>query len=627
MNHPLMLAALAVPLAGAALADESPTTLEPVVVTATRTPEPENQTLATVTVIDRAEIERQQARSVPDLLRSVPSVAIAQSGGAGQPASIFLRGTNADHLLVLIDGVKVGSATLGTSPFQNLPIEQIERIEVVPGPRSSLYGSEAIGGVIQIFTRRGGGPLTPRLSLSGGTLGTGSVSASISGGGDHGWFNVGANLERTDGINACDGRPAPFAGCGVTEPDRDGSRNLGVNLRAGYEFSELAKIDVHLLSSENRADFDGSIFAGNVSRAEQQIVGAKATLKPLPPWTLTLSTGQSLDRYRSYYDDEEAGLDEVFVDSFETTRDTLSLQNDVRFAPGQLGTLGLDYQNDRIDGSVDYSEDSRDNLGVFGEYQGRFGPTDLKLSLRQDDNQQFGNHGTGNAALGYRFDSGLQMSLAYGTAFKAPSFNDLYYPYYGNPDLDPEQSHSLELGLNGDLPLDSVANGRWGISVYQTDIDDLITYDSTILAAANVQRARIRGLEATSSARVLDWDVGASLTLLEPENRSDGDNQGSVLPRRPEQTFKLDVDRQFQRWSAGASLFIAGRRFDDLANQVRLDPYTLVDLRAEYAITTALRVQARLENAFDEDYETAYLYNQSGRSVYLTLRYEPTLPK
>ncbi len=626
MKHPLILAAVSLPLAVVALADEPATLLEPVVVTATRTPQPQNETLASVTVIDRAEIERRQARSVPDLLRGVPGVAVTQTGGRGQTASIFMRGTNSDHVLVLIDGVKIGSATSGRTPFEDIPIEQIERIEVVRGPRSSLYGSEAIGGVIQIFTRRGGGPLAPRISVGGGTLNTMEVSAGLSGGGDRGWFDLGANLDRTDGINACRGRSSPSAGCRVEQFDRDRARNLGLSMRAGYAFSDAIELDVHLLRSENRSDFDGSKFAGNVSRSEQQVLGTTATLQPLEPWTLILSGGRSWDQYRVFFDDPETNVNTYFLDRFDTERDTLSVQNNVAIAEGQLLTLGADYQDDRVDGTVNYAENSRDNLGVFGEYQGRFGASDLTLSLRQDDNEQFGKHATGSAAIGYLFQNAIQVSLSYGTAFKAPSFNDLYYPDYGNPDLDPEQSRSLEFGVKGLLPLGPEATGRWDLSLYQTEIDDLIAYDSAIMGAANVQEARIRGFEASGEARYRDWSLQTNLTLLEPENRSSSAARGNLLPRRPEQSFKIDLDRQFDRWSAGASLFVAGRRFDDLANKVRLDGYTLVDLRAEYDITDELRLQARLENAFDEDYETAYLYNQPGRAFYLTLRYTPTLP-
>ncbi|MTW21591.1 TonB-dependent vitamin B12 receptor [Allochromatium palmeri] len=621
MSHPWMLAALSVPLAGLALADETPTQLEPVVVTATRTAEPQDTTLASVTVIDRSEIERRQARSVPDLLRGLPGVSITRSGGPGHQSSIFLRGTSADHVLMLVDGVKIGSATTGTASLEDLPIEEIERIEVVRGPRSSLYGSEAIGGVIQVFTRRGGGDWSPRLTLSGGTLHTTQVAAGISGGGERGWVNLGASLDRTHGINACSGRSTPFASCGVEQDDRDPYRNLGLSLRAGYRLNAQAELEVNLLRTEGQLDFDGSAFAGNVSRSEQQVLGAKAIIEPLAPWTLTLAAGQSLDNYRSFFEDPDTDADERFVDQFETTRDSLSLQNDWRLAEAHLATLGLDYRVDHVSGSVDYSRDSRDNLGVFGEYQASLGAVDLKLSLRQDEDGELGGHGTGNAALGYLFDTGLRILLAYGTAFKAPSFNDLYYPNYGNPNLDPERSRSWELGIAGELPIGPGIDGRWDLSLYETDIDDLISYDAALSAAANVQRARIRGLEATTRANYLDWSLQTSLTLLDPENCSPGPNQGNLLPRRPEQSLEIDLERRFDRWSAGATLFVSGRRYDDLANKNRLDGYALLDLRAEYRINPALRLQARLENVLDEEYETAYLYNQLGRSVYLTLRY------
>ncbi len=616
MRFPVMVAALSLPLGLPVQAQTSAVTLDPLVVTATRTPETEDQTLASVSVIDRAEIERRQFRSVPDALRGLPGVSVSGSGGAGQPSSIFLRGTNAGHVLVLIDGVKVGSATLGNAPLQDLPIAQIDRIEVVRGPRSSLYGSEAIGGVIQIFTRRGGGELRPRLSAGAGTFNTASLSGGVSGGGERGWFDVGGNYESTDGINACAGRAFPFAGCGVDEPDRDGYRNLGVSARAGYEFSDKAKIDFSLLSSDNRTDFDGSFFSGNLSRAEQQVLGVEGTLRPLEPWTLTLSAGRSWDKYRAFY--EDAFVPEQFVDSFETERDSFGIQNDLALIPDQLFTLGLDYQVDRISGTVDYIDDSRSNTGVYGQYLGSIGANEIAASLRYDDYQQFGGQTTGNLAWGYLFDQGIRVSLSYGTAFKAPTFNDLYYPGFGNPDLDPEESASVEFGVLGELPL-----GRWELSLYQTDIDDLIAFDAVTFAAANIASARIRGLEASGILELMGWDLTASLTLLDPENRSDGPNQGNLLPRRPEQMFQFDLDRQFERWSAGLSLYVAGRSYDDLANRQQLDGYTLLGLRAEYAFTPALRVQGRLENALDEDYETAYLFNQPGRAFYLTLRYEP----
>jgi len=584
---------------------------DPVIVTATRTAETASETLASVTVVTRADLERRQARSVPDALRGIPGLAISNTGGPGKATSFFLRGTESDHVLVLIDGIEVGSATLGTTPFQNLPIAEVERIEVVRGPRSSLYGSEAIGGVIQIFTRRGGGDLTPRFSVGAGSYNSASVSGGLSGGGEQAWFDLSGSFEDTDGFDACRGRSFPFAGCGVEEPDDDGYQRHALAARGGYRFGDLAKIDVHWLRTESETEYDGSIFAGNESKDLQQVLGARLALTPLAQWTTSLSGGRSWDESRVFFD----GLS---VNEIETRRDNLSWQNDIGIGTDHLAVLGLDYQQDSISSDLAYAEDSRDNTGVFGQYLGTIGANDVELSLRHDDNEQYGGQTTGSAAWGYRFGNGTRLTASYGTAFRAPTFNELYYPGFGNPDLEPEESASVEVGLSG-----TTALLDWRLNLYQTDIDELIAYDPVLWAPANIDSARIRGLEAVGTAQVFDWDVDANLTWLDPENRSSGPNKGNLLPRRPEQTFRLDLDRTYGRFGLGGTVFVAGRRFDDPANRVRLDAYTLVDLRVEYALSRALRLQGRLENLFDEDYETAAWYNQGERAVYLTLRYQP----
>ncbi|QIK38055.1 TonB-dependent receptor [Caldichromatium japonicum] len=615
-------AALGLPLAGCfvfAWAEEPPTLLDPVVVTATRTAESAASSLAAVTVIDRAEIERRQARSVPDLLREVAGISIARAGGPGHQTSVFVRGTNSDHVLVLIDGVKVGSATTGRASLADLPIEAIEHIEIVRGPRSSLYGSEAIGGVIQIFTRRSEGPWRGRLMLGSGSFETAQIASGL--GGESGPLraDLGFSLERTAGIDACRGRSAPFAGCGVEEDDRDPYRNLGLNLNADFKAHESAALAFNLLHNEGRLAFDGSAFSGNRSRAERTVAGAKATLTPFERWTLTLNTGYSLDEERIFY---REGEDERFLDRFTTERFSAGLQNDWRLTPEQLLTLGVDYREDQVSGTIAYRRDVRDNLGVFGEYQLGRGPWMLNLSLRQDEDGELGGHGTGNVALGYRLANGLAVRLAHGTAFKAPSFNDLYYPDYGNPDLRPERARNWELGLQSGLPAAWGLAGGWEISLYQTHIHDLIAYDAAIDRTANVREAKIRGFETSAHAAFGDWLAKATLTLLDPENHSPGPYRDNLLPRRPEQSVSLDLDRRFGRYSAGISLFAAGRRYDDLANRVRLAPYVLLDLRAEYQIDRSLRFQASVENMFATNYETAYLYRQPGRALYLTLRYE-----
>lgn len=605
---PAALLCCALPVSAAV---EDVTELDPVVVTATRMPDTADQTLAAVTVIERAEIERRQARTMSDLLRGLPGVAVSNSGGAGQPTSIFLRGTESDHVLVLIDGVKINSATLGTAAWQQIPLTAIERVEVVRGPRSSLYGSEAIGGVIQIFTRRGsGGPFKARVRAGAGTYGTVTGELGLSAGDERAWFDASLGFERTEGFNACNGEPG-LGGCFVDQPDRDGFHSDNVALRAGYRFSAAVELDVHLLRSSGDTQYDGSAWAGNQNQTLLQVAGLNLALRPHHNWSSQLALART-------WDASEIFFDETLLNHFDTHRDSLSWQNALHLAKHHRLGWGLDLQWDRIDTQPDYAHDARRNLGLFGEYLGDFGPQTVHLSLRHDDNQQFGGKTTGQLGWGYRFGQGLQLSAAWGSAFKAPTFNELYYPGFGNPDLDPETSWSGELGLSGLHPW-----GRWGLSLYQTDIEDLIAFDATTFAPANLDSARIRGLELWSTAHLAGWDLDANLTLLDPRNTSSGLNHDKQLARRPEQTLRLDADRRFGTLGLGATVTFSGRRYDDFANQTRLDGFALVDLRAEYALSSALRLQARLENVLDEDYETAAYYNQPGRSVFVTLRYEP----
>jgi len=586
------------------------TDMDPVIVTATRTALTADETLSSVTVITRKEIERQQAQSVQDLLRGIPGVDIANNGGPGKATWVFLRGTESDHVLVLIDGVKVGSATLGTTAFQDIPVEQIERIEIVRGPRSSLYGSEAIGGVIQIFTRKGGGALKPYFSIGGGRYQTYSSSAGVSGGGERGWFSLNASGLDTKGFNACYGKPSPGgAGCFTTELDKDSYQNLSGSLRAGYRFDNGLELDVHALRAEGDSEFDGGFV--NESESVQQVLGGTLRFSPLNIWHATLTAGRSQDESDNFKNG-------TFQSRFVTERDTLSLQNDIDIAVDHLLTIGVDYQDDSVDGTTAYAVTSRDNTGLFTQYQGQFGDHDLLLSMRRDNNEQFGNRNTGGAAWGYALSKGLRLSASYGTAFKAPTFNELYFPGFGNPDLRPEESDSFELGLAG-----RPAWGHWSLNAYETRVDDLIAFDSSIFAPANIDQARIRGLETVIGTRLGNWDLNTNLTLLDPKNRSGGANDGNMLPRRARQSLRFDADRDFNQYRIGATLLIAGKRYDDLANTRRLGGYATLDLRAEYALAKDWRLQARIENLLDKDYETAAFYNQPGRSLFLTLRYQP----
>ena len=580
---------------------------ETVVVTATRTARTVADSLASVSVITREEIEAKQARSSIDLLRGMPGVSIGNNGGFGKNTSIFLRGTESDHLLVMIDGIKIGSATSGAAALQDIPVEQIERIEIVRGPRSGLYGSEAIGGVIQIFTRRGGGPLTPTFSAGIGSDETWRTSVGLSGGGENTWFSATLSGLETEGFNAC--RGSFSGGCFADEPDDDGYRNFAGSARAGVRLAGGGELDFNWLRSESENEFDGTF--QNEGESTQEVYGGRLKFSPLAAWDVRLSAGLARD-------DSENFLDGEFASRFKTERETLTWQNDLQVAADHLLTVGYDWQKDKITSDTPFPVRSRDNEAVFVQYLADIGAHTWQLSGRADDNEQFGTHRTGSIGWGYEFSRTLRTFASYGTAFKAPTFNELYFPFFGNPDIDPEKARNVELGLAG-----SPTWGNWSASVYRMEIDDLISYDAAIQKTNNIDSARIHGFEGTIGTNVIGWDVNASVTLLDPENRARGTSRGNVLPRRAEQSARVDIDRAFGALRLGASVVAQGRRFDDVRNTRRLDGYATVDLRAEYAFHRDWRLQGSVENVFDKDYETASFFNQQDRAVFVTVRYEP----
>ena len=600
------------PMAGLALASSisqaSAETLSPVIVTATRTAQTADQSLASVTVVTRQDIERLQANNLQEVLTGLPGLNLANNGGPGKNTSVFLRGTESDHVLVLIDGVEIGSATTGSAAFQYLPVEQIERIEIVRGPRSTLYGSEAIGGVIQIFTRKGGAGVTPVLSLGSGSHQTFQASAGLNGGTETTWFNLNVSRYTTNGFNSCS-TPTGTGGCWTVEPDDDGYSNTAGSFRLGHRFGDRASIELYALRSAGDNEYDGSF--SNENTYNQQAMGATASLELTPSWSMQIRAGRGLDESKSARDGNFSGR-------YNTERDTFLLQNDLTVGDTGLLTLGLDYQDDKVDSSTAYARTSRSNLGLFGQYQAALGEHDFLAALRLDDNEQFGNHVTGNLGWGYALLDGLRLTAGYGTAFKAPTFNELYYPGYGNPDIDPESSQSLEFGLAG-----AAFWGDWSVNVYQTEIDDLIAYDAAIFAPNNVDSARIRGLELSANTRLAGWDASADLTLMKPENRGNGGNRGNLLPRRSETGLRILADRDFGDFTLGATINAQGRRYDDLGNTRKLDGYVTVDLRLDYALNRNWLLQGKVGNLFDEDYQTASYYNQDGRNVFLTLRYRP----
>ena len=603
--------AAALPFAAAAQQDDDADkrALDEVVVTATRTAVTTDATLAPVETITRDQIQRAQASSLPDLLRGRAGLNISNQGGAGKLSTVFVRGSESDHVLVLIDGVRVGSATSGLAAFQDIPVSMIDRIEIVRGPRSSLYGSDAIGGVIQIFTRRDQGDATFRFHVGAGSHGARSGGLGVGGSGERGWFGIDAGTERTNGINACRGSGhVPFGGCFADEPDRDGYQRQSGSVRGGLHLGDAVTLEGQALDVSGHNDYDGFY---NNSDIHQRVLGAQLHWKAGDRANVTFAAGRNVDASDNYHGD-------TFLGDFATRRDSASAQADLTLAQGHLLTLGVDTLRDRVSGSTAYASRHRHDQAAFVQYQGHLGANDLQLTVRRNDNGQFGGKTTGTAAWGVNVADHWRITASYGTAFKAPTFNELYYPFFGNPNLRPESSRTLEAGVAWHADRTTLH-----VDAFETRVRDLIAYDSALFLPNNIDEARLHGAELRVDSSAWGWDIAGSASWLHTENRS-AFNNGKALPRRAGRTARLDLDRAFGDVRVGITGVAESGRYDNVANTRRLAGFGTLDLRAEYRFADAWTLQAKLANVFDKRYETAEYYNQPGREWSLTLRFQPT---
>ncbi len=606
-KYPLALAiAGALPFCAHAQSDADD--LDAVVVTATRTAITTDAALAPVDVIDRDAIARSQAGSLGELLRGRAGINLSNQGGIGKLSTLFVRGAESDHVLVLVDGVRIGSATSGLASFQDLPVALIDRIEIVRGPRSSLYGSDAIGGVIQIFTRRDRGEAANfRFHVGAGSQGRREGGVGVGGSAGRGWFGVDAAFQSTDGIDACRGAGFPvFAGCFVDgQTDRDGYKNHSFSARGGVDIGESVTLEAHALYVSGHNEYDGS-FVDN-SDIRQQALGAQLHWKASERVDLRFNVGSNLDASDNFIGSVPNG-------DFASRRNSASVQADIALADAQLFTLGVDWLHDRVDSDTDYDSTRRGNRAAFAQYQGTFGSNDVQLALRRDDNDQFGGETTGTAAWGLNFADAWRVTASYGTAFKAPTFNELYYPFFSNPALRPESSKTYEVGLAW-----RGKTTRVRLDAFNTDVKDLIAYNATLFLPDNIEKARLRGAELRVDSRLFGWDLGASASWLDPQDRRSGHD----LPRRARETARLELDRGFGKFRLGFTGVAEGDRYDDLANVRRMGGFATLDVRGEYAVTAGWTLQARVANVFDKSYETAAFYNQPGREYFVTLRFRP----
>lgn len=572
-------------------------TSQTLVITGARVPQPAEQSPLDLRVIERAQIESAGPADLPTLLQRLAGIELSATGGAGQPAGLFLRGSNASHVVLLVDGVRVNSATSGTSAFEHLPLAQIERIEVLLGPASGLYGADAIGGVVQVFTRRADG-LSARAELGSESTRGASAAWGRSTGATRASLTLA--VRRVDAGSATN-EENPFS----FNADRDPNRNASVAGLIEHDWATGHTLVVRATRADARTHFDAGAGSDDVNRQRLTTLAVESRDRLAPGWSSLLRAARSTDAL------ETAGS---FPGRFRTDQDQLAWQNELQ-AFGGTAVAGAEWRHEQVDSDTAYSETARRVAALFGGWHGEpVAGHRLQLALRHDRDSQFGGHSTGNLGWLFALAPGWQLAAAAGTAFKAPSFNDLYYPlqfgYGGNPDLDPERSRSAEASLRW-------AGGPWHTSatVFENRISDLIVINDSFTTVENVARARIRGLTLQARWAAAPWSARVEATLQQPQNA----DSGQQLVRRAKRFASAGLDWAAGPWRLGAELVAAGARFNDGANTDRLGGYGLVNLHASWALAPGWQLGARVDNAGDRGYTLVRGYDQPGRRFFVTL--------
>lgn len=602
LHHTALSAAIALSFASAARADEA-STIDRIVVTANRIDVPADEVLAATTVIERADIDASQAPDLMSLLARQAGVDIVRTGGAGQANTLFVRGTNSSHTLVLIDGIRANASTQGIFDFAHVPLAQIERIEIVRGPRAALWGSDAIGGVIQIFTRK---QASSYLQARAGSYGLGGIDAGF--GSTH--FAVGAGVETVGGFSASNIDAGPFS----YDPDEDGykNRHASLRLRGAIGSHEIAFSG---LLSDADVDFDAGLpYPGSVparTAAFNRELALVAAGKLTERWSHSVTLGRSAEVLDT----------PLFASHFGSSRTSVDWVNTIAVNASNTLNLGFNWSEESgysyADQAFPEFDQDRRNRALFAAWRGKFAAHTLELSARRDDNSQFAGATTGNAAWGWQISDALRVRASWGQGFRAPNFNELYYPgyfgfYAGNPTLQPERSTSSELGLDWQAS----ETQRLGLSLYRTRIRELISFTGLNSSAENIDRASIRGAELEYHWGVGGFSLDANATWQDARNAV----TDRPLLRRPDRKLVLSGNYLFGNgMTVGLDGSATSTRPD--VGSVDLPGYGRVDLRFALPLGAGWTLETRIENLADRDYQLLNGYNTPGRSGVLTVRW------
>jgi vitamin B12 transporter len=607
---PSLAACIGLALPAAVRADEAQ--LQPVEVTATRVAQTVDASLADVSIITRRDIEASASTDLIDLLRLQAGIDVSRSGGAGEQTSVFVRGTNANHVLVLIDGVRVASSNTGAFAWENLPLDAIERIEIVRGPRASYWGSDAIGGVIQVFTRKLD---TAHVAASYGSYRDADGSVGYGHWTDAGGFSAQFGARHVGGFSAtnpgiCNGPDDPFC---IYNPDDNGMHNRDAVLQGAYRLGSQT-LSGTWFRNQGGVSFDNGP-AGGYSTTLDQAIGINLEGPVTAEWNQRLSLGTSREDITT----------PAFGDAFDSTREQLAWTNDVTLSTTQHLVAGADFVHDHgvstdTTGFGAPYQDARNGSGIFAGWRAQETALDAELSGRYDHDSDFGGALSGSAAFGWRVGDGMRLTASYGTAFRAPNLNELFSPGYGgffagNPNLDPERSHTAEVGL----AWEAGAASRLDLRAFSTRVHDLIDFSGgSMFQAINVAHAAIDGAELSHHWTAGIWSLDTAATLQDPRNSDTGEQ----LLRRPKEKLSTLLGAALGEQTTAGIEFVASSKAQDVGG-VTLGGYALVNLRASFAFAPGWKLGLRGENLFDRDYELVHGYNTPGRSGYVTISWEP----